>query len=103
MIGCTQPTQRVQSPLEADELVVFFQRVRNFMALDAILSCLGTKGYAINDEWVMGAATMQDWQVFLHHFQSTMDTEAGSMVTVNDLEAISKKRDETACELVAHI
>ena len=73
------------------------------MALDAILSCLGKKGYAICDEWVMDAATQQEWQAFLCHIESTMDTKVGPRVRVYDLEAIHKKRDETAHELVAHI
>ena len=77
--------------------------VRNFLALDAILSSLGKKEYAIHDEWVMDAATKQDWQAFLCHFESTLDIEVGPRVKVYDLEAICKKRDETACELVACI
>ena len=77
--------------------------VRNFMAFDAIFSCLGKKGYAIHDEWVMDSATKQGWQAFLKHFESTLDTKVGPKVRVYDLEAIHKKRDETACELVACI
>ena len=72
------------------------------MALDAILSCLRKRGYAIHDEWVMDAATKQDWQAFLH-FESILDTKVGPRVRVYDLEAICNKRDETAHELVACI
>ena len=78
-------------------------RVRSFMALDTILSCLGKKGYEIPDEWVSDTATKQDWQAFLCHFESTLDTRVGPRVRVYDLEAIHKNRDETAHELVAHI
>ena len=73
------------------------------MALDAILSCIGKREYAIHDEWVADAATKLIWKAFLHHFKSTLDTKVGPRVRVNDLEAIHKKRDETAGELVAHI
>ena len=51
----------------------------------------------------MDAATKQDWQAFLQHFESTLDTKVGPRVRVYDFEAIHKKRDETACELVACI
>ena len=77
--------------------------IRNFQAHDAILCCLGKKGYAILDEWVADDAMKEDWQAFLHHFETTLDTELGPHVCVYDLEAIRKKHDETAHELVARI
>ena len=46
---------------------------------------------------------MKDWHAFLLHFESTLDTEVGPRVSVYDLEAIQKKKDETAKELVACI
>ena len=73
------------------------------MTLDAMFPCLGKRDYAIHDEWVTDAATKQDWQAFLQHFELTLDTEVGSRVRVYDPEAICKKRDDTACKLVAHI
>ena len=68
-----------------------------------ICCCLGKKEYAILDEWVADNATKEDWQAFLHHFETTLNTEVGPHVCVYDLEAIRKKHDETACELVARI
>ena len=77
--------------------------IRNFLAHDAILCCLGKKGYAILDEWVADDATKEDWQAFLHHFETTLYIEVGPCVCVYDLETIKKKHDETAHELVARI
>ena len=54
-------------------------------------------------EWFADAATKKDCHAFLLHFKSTLDTEVGPRVHVYDLEAIRKKKDETAKELVAHI
>ena len=68
-----------------------------------ILCCLGKKGYAILDEWVANNAMKEDWQAFLHHFETTLDTEVGPHVHVYDLEAIRKKHGETAHELVASV
>ena len=45
----------------------------------------------------------QDWHAFLLHFTSTLDTEVGPRVQGYDLEAIQKKKDKTAKELVAYI
>ena len=68
-----------------------------------ILCCLRKTGYAILDEWVANDAMKEDWQAFLHHFETTLDTEVGPCVCAYDLEAIRKKHDETAHELVARI
>ena len=68
-----------------------------------ILCCLGKNGYAILDECVADNAMKEDWQAFLGHFETTLDTEVGPCVHVYDLEAIRKKHDETARELVARI
>ena len=80
-----------------------FRQIREFQALSAILSCLGRKGYNIHDEWCADAATKKDWHAFLLHFEYTFDTEVGPRVCMYDLEAMRKKTDETAKELVACI
>ena len=45
----------------------------------------------------------EDWQAFLHHLETTLDMEVGPHVHVYDFEAIRKKCDKTAHELVARI
>ena len=61
------------------------------------------KGYAILDECIAHNDMKEDWQAFLCHFETNLDTEVGPPVCVYDLEVIRKKHDETACELVARI
>ena len=111
-LNINQPQYDFDAPDQHKDFRVFkqqltswfiLQQIWEFQALPAILSCLGRKGYNIHDEWCADAATKKDWHAFLLHFESTLDTEVGPRVHVYDLEAIWKKKDETAKELVAHI
>ena len=111
-LNINQPQYDFDAPDEHKEFKVFkqqltswfiLQQIWEFQALPAILSCLGRKGYDIYNEWCADAATKKDWCAFLLHFESTLDTEVGPRVCLYDLEAIQKKKDETAKELVVHI
>ena len=111
-LNINQPQYDFDAPDQHKEFRVFKQQftswfilwqIQEFQALPAILSCLDRKGYNIYDEWCADAATKKDWCAFLLHFESTLDTEVGPRVHVYDLEAIQKKKDKTAKELVAHI
>ena len=73
------------------------------MARDAILCCLGKKGYALHDEWVADPATKANWQEFLQYFESTLDIKVRPWVQVYDLEAIHKKHEEAPHDLEARI
>ena len=99
------PDQHKEFRMFKQQLTSWFilRQIQEFQALPAILSCLGRKGYDIHDEWCADAATKKDWCAFLLHFESTLDTEVGPRVHMYDLEAIWKKKDETAKELVVHI
>ena len=55
------------------------------MVRDAILYCLGKKGYALHDEWEASPATKADWQEFLQYFESTLNTEVRPPIQVYDL------------------
>ena len=74
--------------------------VRNYMARDAILCYLCTKGYALHDEIVADPVLKVYWWELLWYFESTLDTEVGPQVQVYDLKIIHKKYEETPCELV---
>ena len=99
-LNINQPQYDWDAPNQHKEFRVFWKQinswfvlheVRNFMALDTILSCLGKKGNAIHDELVTDTATKQDWQAFLCHFESTLHTKVGPRVRVYDLESIHKE------------
>ena len=111
-LNINQPQYNFNAPDQHKEFRVFkqqltswfiLQQIWEFQALPAILSCLGRKGYDIHDEWCVDAATKKDWHAFLLHFESTLDTEVGPRVPMYDLEAIQKKKDKTAKELVVCI
>ena len=111
-LNINQPQYDFDAPDQHKEFRVFKQQLTSwfilrqiweFQALPAILICLGRKGYNIHDEWCADAATKKDWHAFLLHFESTFDTEVDPRVHVYDLEAIWKKKDKTAKELVARI
>ena len=99
------PDQHQEFRVFCNQLTSWFnlRLIRNFQACDAILCCLGKKGYDILDEWIADDVMREDWQASLCHFETTLDTEVGPHVHIYDLEAIRKKHDETAHELVARI
>ena len=80
--GWDTPDQQKEFRIFCKQLTSWFnlQCVRNYMARDAKVCCLGKKGYILYDKLVADPVTKADWWEFLRYFKLTLDNEVGPQV-----------------------